>query len=79
MRRYSVMSLAALLLALVAPTVRADFDFTFASTPTITAASANPPGTTNTITNGINIGGLPSSTFTSVAPTGTSTATISAT
>jgi hypothetical protein len=52
---------------------RADFDFTFSSSPTITAASANPPGTVDTITNGITIGGLPAATFTSVAASGTST------
>jgi hypothetical protein len=55
---------------------RANFDFTFASTPTITAASANPAGTTNTITNGLTIGGLPGATFTSVATSGTSTITL---
>jgi len=58
------------------PAARADFDFTFSAIPTTTAASASPPGTTNTIINGITIGGLPATTFTSVAPTGTSTITL---
>jgi hypothetical protein len=59
-----------------APAARADFDFTFASSPTITAASVSPAGTTDTITNGITILGLPGATFTSVATTGTSTITL---
>jgi hypothetical protein len=74
--RLAAAVLATLLLS-TGSAARADFDFTFASVPTITAASANPPGTTNTITNGITIGGLPSATFTSAATSGTSTITLS--
>jgi hypothetical protein len=58
-----------------APAARADFDFTFASAPTITAATAIPAGA-DAIANGLVIGGLPASTFTSVAGTGTSTITL---
>jgi hypothetical protein len=74
MKRSLVLFLGALVVgAFAAPTARADFDFTFSSTPTITAASASPAGTVDTITNGTTIGGLPAATFTSVATSGTST------
>jgi hypothetical protein len=70
----SLLFLGALVVGVIAaPSARADFDFTYASTPTITAASASPAGTVDTITNGITIGGLPGATFTSVATSGTST------
>jgi PEP-CTERM motif len=73
MKMLSLSSVVALLLAsLAGSTARADFDFTFASNPIITAASANPPGTFNTINNGINNIGLPASTFLSVTASGTS-------
>jgi hypothetical protein len=75
-RGWFAAAVLATLLLCTGSSARADFDFTFASTPTITAASANPPGTTNTITNGLTIGGLPGATFTSVAATGTSTITL---
>ena len=77
MKRSHVLSLGALAIAaFAAPAARADLVFTFSSTPTITSASANPPGTTNTITNGISIGGLPGATFTTVAASGSSTITL---
>jgi hypothetical protein len=78
MTRFLFACLPALLIGGLAasPARAALLDFTYASTPTITAASANPPGTTNTITNGITIGGLPAASFVSVAPTGTSSIAI---
>ena len=78
MQRFSIRLLTAILLGgLAASTVRAAvIDFTYAATPTVTAASASPAGTTDTITNGITIGGLPAATFTSVAVSGTTSITL---
>jgi len=78
MKRSLVLFLGALVVgAFATPSARADFDFTFSSTPTITAASASPAGTVDTISNSLTIGGLPAATFTSVATSGTSTITLS--
>jgi hypothetical protein len=76
MRLTSLVSLGALLGGLAVSAARADLQFTYSSAPTITSAAATPPGTTDTITNGITIGGLPAATFTSVAATGTTSISI---